>query len=136
MLAMRWVHDLDAFNGLTVEEQQRVIGRTKQDSLELSGAAKPATAHIARVEISVDGHEEEIFRRSVPYGTVTEYGLNFVAFSADPTRYERMLARMFGTAGDGVRDRLTDFSRAVAGARYFAPSLNALNELGGPEEEG
>ena len=45
-----------------------------------------------------------------------------------------MLARMFGTSGDGVHDRLTDFSRPVSGAYYFAPSLNALNELAGPEE--
>ena len=75
-----------------------------------------------------------IFRRSVPYGNVGEHGLYFVAFSADPSRYDRMLARMFGTSGDGLRDRLTDFSRAVSGAYYFAPSLNALNELAGPEE--
>ena len=91
-------------------------------------------AHIARVELSVGSEELEIFRRSVPYGTATEYGLYFVAFSADPTRYDRMLARMFGTTADGVRDRLTDFSRPVSGTYYFAPSLNALNELAGPED--
>jgi deferrochelatase/peroxidase EfeB len=45
-----------------------------------------------------------------------------------------MLAQMFGT-GDGVRDRLTDFSRPTSAAFYFAPSSNALNELGGPEED-
>jgi deferrochelatase/peroxidase EfeB len=43
-----------------------------------------------------------------------------------------MLSRMFGTSEDGVRDRLTDFSRPTGGAYYFAPSLNALNELAGP----
>ena len=42
-----------------------------------------------------------------------------------------MLARMFGTTGDGVHDRLIDFSRPVSGAYYFAPSLNALSELAG-----
>ena len=36
VLAMRWVDDLVAFNQLSVEEQQRVIGRTKPDSIELS----------------------------------------------------------------------------------------------------
>jgi len=70
----------------------------------------------------------------VPYGTVGEYGLNFVAFSADPSRYDHMLARMFGNAGDGTYDRLTEFSRPVSGAYYFAPSRNALNELAGAEE--
>src|SRR5439155_1306802 len=82
------------------------------------------TAHIARVTIDVAGEELKIFRRSVPYGTVEEHGLYFIAFSADPSRYDRMLARMFGTAGDGVHDRLIDFSRPVSGAYYFAPSIN------------
>ncbi len=135
VLVMRWVHDLEAFNQLAVEEQQHVIGRTKPDSVELSEAAKPPTAHIARVTIEVGGEELKIFRRSVPYGTVREHGLYFVAFSADQSRYDRMLARMFGTTGDGVHDRLIDFSRPVSGAYYFAPSLNALNELAGAEEE-
>src|SRR5271166_4107767 len=132
VLAMRWVHDLLAFNRLSVTEQQRVFGRTKADSAELSDAEKPPTAHIARVEITEGGEELEIFRRSVPYGTAEEHGLYFVAFSAERSRYDRMLARMFGTAADGVRDHLTDFSRPVTGAYYFAPSLNALNELAGP----
>jgi putative iron-dependent peroxidase len=132
---MRWMHDLEAFNRISVEEQERVIGRTKPDSVELTDAAKPPTAHIARVTIDVGSEELKIYRRSVPYGTVEEHGLYFVAFSADPSRYDRMLARMFGTAGDGVRDRLIDFSRPVSGAYYFAPSINALNELAGPEED-
>jgi len=135
VLAMRWVHDLDSFHRLSVSEQERVIGRTKLDSVELPTVEKPPTSHISRVEIEADGQELEIFRRSVPYGTVGEHGLYFVAFSADPSRFERMLARMFGTAGDGIRDRLTDFSQPVSGAYYFAPSLNALNELANPDEE-
>ena len=87
-------------------------------------------AHIARVEL---GDDDEIFRRSVPYGSVVEHGLYFVAFSADPSRYDRMLARMFGI--DGPRDRLTDFSRPVSAGYYFAPSGTALRELAGPEDE-
>ena len=129
VLTMRWVHDLVAFNRLSIAEQQNVFGRTKADSVELSAAEKPPSAHIARVEVEVDDQELEIFRRSVPFGTSQEYGLYFVAFSAERSRYDLMLARMFGTAGDGLHDRLTDFSRPVSGAYYFAPSLNVLNEL-------
>ena len=73
--------------------------------------------------------ELEIYRRSAPYGTVREHGLYFVAFSADRTRFDKMLARMFGTTGDGLHDHLTDFSRPVSGAYYFAPSLQALAAL-------
>lgn len=75
VLAMRWVHDLDAFNQLSVAQQERVIGRTKVDSIELSEADKPPTAHIERVSVESGGVELEIFRRSVPYGTVGEAGL-------------------------------------------------------------
>jgi len=64
---------------------------------------------------------------------VEEHGLYFLAFSADPARYDRMLARMFGVSGDGLQDRLTKFSRAVSGAYYFAPSLQSLNDLAGPD---
>jgi putative iron-dependent peroxidase len=97
----------------------------------LPDAVKPRSAHVARMTIEEDGHELEIYRRSVPYGNVEEHGLYFVAFSADRSRYDRMLARMFGTAGDGVLDRLGEFSRPVSGAYYFAPSYNELNELAG-----
>lgn len=135
VLVMRWVHDLEAFHRLSVADQERVIGRTKQDSVELSEAEMPPEAHIARVQVLEDDHELELFRRSVPYGTVAEHGLNFVAFSADPSRFDRMLARMFGTSGDGSYDRLTDFSRPVSGAYYFAPSIDALNEVAGPEPD-
>jgi len=133
VLNMRWVHDLRGFDRLSVEDQQRVIGRTKADSQELPSTEKPDTAHISRVETRMEGRELEIFRRSVPYGTALEHGLNFVAFSAERSRYDRMLSRMFGLAPDGLRDRLTDFSRPVSGAYYFAPSLNALNALAGED---
>lgn len=133
VIAMRWVHDLEAFGELTVEEQQNVFGRTKPDSVELLDGVRPPTAHISRVQVDVDGAELEIFRRSVPYGTVAEHGLYFVAFSADRSRFDTMLARMFGTYGDGRRDRLLDFSRPSRAAYYFAPSLNALEALAGPE---
>jgi putative iron-dependent peroxidase len=80
--------------------------------------------------IEEDGEELEIYRRSTPYGTVAEHGLYFVAFSADPSRFDKMLARMFGTSGDGIHDHLTDFSSPVSGSYYFAPSLESLASLG------
>jgi porphyrinogen peroxidase len=137
VLAMRWVHDLDSFEALTAGEQEDTFGRTKPDSIELEDDVKPPTAHIARVEIEDDaGNELPIYRRSVPYGTVAEHGLYFVAFSADRARYDRMLGRMFGTDGDGRHDRLTDFSRPVSGAYYFAPPLTLLMEMAMPIGEG
>ena len=135
VLVMHWVHDLIEFERLSVEEQRRVIGRTKADNVELPDAEKPPTAHISRVQVTVGDQELEIFRRSVPYGSPREHGLYFVAFSAERSRYDVMLARMFGNTEDGIHDRLTEFSRPVSGAYYFAPSQNALREVGGPETD-
>jgi putative iron-dependent peroxidase len=130
VLTQKWIHDLGRFGALSEAEQEAVIGRTKPDSRELEGADKPADAHIGRVEIhDAAGEELPIFRRSSPYGTVTEAGLYFLAFGADQRRFLEMLSRMFGTSADGVRDRLTDFSRPVTGSFFFAPSVEALHAL-------
>ena len=129
VLAMRWVHRLDQLGALTVPEQEAVIGRTKPDSVELDAGRKPPTAHIARVELRGEsGEEMPIYRRSVPYGSMDVHGL-CVAFSADVARFDKMLARMFGAEGDGLYDRLTDFSRPVSGSYYFAPALSLLAQL-------
>jgi putative iron-dependent peroxidase len=132
VLTMRWIHDLEAFDRLTVEDQQQVFGRTKADSIEFVGAKLPPNAHIARTQIHDDGGEEiPIYRRNVPYGTTREAGVYFLGFGADHDRFDRMLRRMFGPSDDGLHDRLTDFSRPVSGAYYFAPSLTLLAKLAG-----
>ena len=129
MLAMRWMHDLPAFNALPIPEQEAVIGRTKEESDELPPELKPETAHISRMEVESGGEELQIYRRSTPYGNMKEKGLYFLAFSADPGRYEQMLARMYGVSEDGVEDRLTDFSRPVSGSYFFTPSRELLAEV-------
>jgi porphyrinogen peroxidase len=129
VIAQRWVHDLEKFHAQAIPDQEATIGRTKPDSIELDDARKPPTAHIARVVIEEHGEELEIYRRSTPYGTIAEHGLYFLAFSAELSRFDKMLARMFGVT-DGIRDHLTDFTRPVSGSYYFAPSLEALARLG------
>lgn len=123
VLVMRFIHNLQAFHALPVEEQERIIGRKKSDSTALSKEARHPTGHLARVQIDDEtGKEIEIYRRSVPYGTVKEHGLYFIAFSAEQSRVLKMIRNMTGMA-DGEYDRLTDFSRPVSAAFYFAPSL-------------
>jgi putative iron-dependent peroxidase len=126
----RYVHDLTAWGGLPVPEQEKVIGRRKRDSRELSDRAKPPTAHISRTVIEEGGEELEILRHSFPYGTSSESGLFFIAYTRDLAIPEQMLSRMLGSSGDGLHDRLMEFSRAVSGANFFAPSLRMLRSLG------
>jgi putative iron-dependent peroxidase len=127
--AQRYVHDLAKWQSLPVAEQEQVIGRRKRDSRELSSRAKPPTAHISRTVIEEDGEELEILRHSFPYGTTSECGLFFLAYTRDLGIPEKMLRRMLGAAGDGLHDRLMEFSRAVSGASFFAPSLRVLRSL-------
>jgi putative iron-dependent peroxidase len=130
VFTQRYVHDLAKWGGLSIHEQELVFGRTKRASRELSDRAKPPTAHIARTEIEEDGKELEIVRHGFPYGTTSERGIFFMAYTKDLTRPEKMLRRMVGTAGDGLHDRLLEFTRAVSGANFFAPSLRLLRSLG------
>ena len=133
VIAQRWIHDLDSFNGLEVAQQQEVFGRTKPDSVALPRAERPVDAHIMRAELlDDDGEERQIYRRSVPFGNAAERGLYFLGFSCERDRFDGMLARMFGTSGDGVRDHLLDFSRAVTGSYYFAPSVEDLTAVSAP----
>jgi len=130
MLVQRYVHDLTRWRRLDVADQEMVIGRTKADDVELSDETKPDTAHIARVVIEEDGEELEILRHSLPYGDQHEAGLVFMAYCRTPRIFDLMLDRMFLTDAEGHYDHLMDFTRAVSGAYYFAPSLESLRSLG------
>lgn len=130
VFTQRYAHDLARWLEVPLAEQEGAIGRRKRDSAELSARKKPETAHISRVVIEEDGEELQIVRHSFPYGTVTESGLFFIAYTKDLGIPERMLRRMMGVGGDGRHDHLMDFTRAVTGATFFAPSLVRLRALG------
>jgi putative iron-dependent peroxidase len=103
LLFQIWRHETRAWETLGVRGQERAMGRTKADDVEFSDEDKPASAHIARANIEVDGEERKIFRRNVAYGGVTEHGTAFVGFAQDRWRMHEMLRRMAG-ATDGIRD--------------------------------
>jgi porphyrinogen peroxidase len=120
LLLQKWSHDATAWESLPVAKQEQVIGRTKDDSIELDG--KPADSHVARTDQDRFG---KIFRRNMPYGTVTDHGTMFVGFSADQRPLATMLESMAGLA-DGVRDALTRYTQPLTGAYYFVPSTESL----------
>ena len=129
LLLQRWAHDGAAWEALTRAEQERVMGRTKPDSVELPD--KPANSHVASTDQERFG---DIFRRNMPYGTVTDHGTVFVGFSAEQRRLSAMLDSMAGRV-DGVRDALTGYTRPLTGAYYFIPSIEALRRCRPPGEE-
>jgi len=123
LLLQKWRHKSAAWEALPVEQQERVMGRTKLDSVELED--KPADSHVARTDQDQFGH---IFRRNMPYGRVSEHGTMFVGFSAEQTRLSRMLASMAGVK-NGSPDALTRYSQPLTGSYYFVPSVESLLKL-------
>lgn len=128
VLAQRWVHDLVGFGHLAIGDQEQVIGRTKPDSIELTGDAMPPDSHVSRTDLP----GASIFRRSVPVGGVRDAGLFFLAFSRDQGRFVRLLDSMFGRAEDGRHDRLLGYSRPISGSFYYAPPTQVLAEAFDP----
>ena len=108
-----------------------MIGRTKQDDVEMDDEFKPSTAHIARVVIDEDGHELEILRQSMPYGHLGEMGLMFASYARSAKPFTRMLQMMFQLDDEGNYDHLLNYSRPVNGASLFAPSVDFLKRMAG-----
>jgi putative iron-dependent peroxidase len=123
LLLQKWKHKTAKWEALPVDQQERIMGRTKSDSIELEN--KPADSHVARTDQDEFGH---IFRRNMPYGNVADHGTMFVGFSADQKRLSRMLDSMAGLI-TGTRDALTHFTEPLTGSYYFVPSVESLRRL-------
>jgi putative iron-dependent peroxidase len=120
LLLQKWKHKVAEWEALPIDQQERIMGRTKLNSVELEN--KPASSHVARTDQDEFGH---IFRRNMPYGNVQDHGTVFVGFSADQKRLSRMLESMAGVI-DGTRDALTRFTQPLTGSYYFVPSVESL----------
>ena len=133
LLLQKWVHHAAAWEALPVMNQERIIGRTKLESVELPEKITGPTSHVARTTVRVGEEERKIFRRNTPYGQVEEHGTMFVGYSKDQTVLQTMLDRMAGIP-DGIRDGLTYYSNPLTGAYYFVPAVEAISRFGSLEE--
>jgi len=135
VIVQKYLHDLASWDALPVEEQERAIGRTKLSDIELSDELKPANSHVALNTIEdPDGTERQILRANMPFGEVgrAEFGTYYIAYAATPSVTEQMLVNMFTGNPPGNYDRILDFSTAVTGGLFFAPSADFLDDLPDP----
>lgn len=132
LLFQKWRH-LPTWRGLGVKEQERVIGRTKPDSIEFAEDVMPDDSHVSRTVVEEHGAELAIYRRNVAYGGPTEHGTVFVGFCASQHPLDVMLRRMAG-ADDGPRDALTRYTEPLSGAYYLVPSSEGLNSFVGDDD--
>jgi porphyrinogen peroxidase len=131
VIVQKYLHDLDGWNALSTEAQERIIGRTKLSDVELDDSVKPTSAHNALTTIIEDGKEFQILRDNMPFGRAGEgeFGTYFIGYSRSPRITEQMLENMFVGRPPGNYDRLLDFSRAVTGSLFFVPSATFLESV-------
>ena len=129
----KYLHDMEAWNALSTEEQEKAIGRRKFNDVELTDEEKPDNAHNAVTNISDEnGNELKIVRANMPFANPSrgEYGTYFIGYAGTFSTTRRMLENMFVGDPAGNTDRLLDFSTAVTGTLFFVPSLDVIEALG------
>ena len=95
VIVQKYLHDLTTWNAMTVEEQERVIGRTKLDDIELPDDVKPA--ELARRAEHDRGRrrqraEDRARQHAVRQVGKGEFGTYFIGYAPTPTVTEQMLA--------------------------------------------
>jgi putative iron-dependent peroxidase len=132
VIVQKYLHDLTAWNAISVEEQERVVGRTKLTDIELSDEVKPSNSHVAlNTIVEENGEQLQIVRDNMPFGRVgaAEFGTYFIGYAATPAVTEQMLSNMFIGRPPGNTDRILDFSIAVTGSLFFVPTADFLDNL-------
>jgi porphyrinogen peroxidase len=131
VIVQKYLHDMDGWNALPTETQERIIGRTKLSDIELDDSIKPTSAHNALTTITENGKELQIVRDNMPFGRpgTGEFGTYFIGYCRTPRVTEQMIENMFVGRPPGNYDRLLDFSRAVTGTLFFVPSATFLESL-------
>jgi porphyrinogen peroxidase len=138
-IVQKYHHDLRAWDAVSTEEQELIVGRTKLADLELPDEVKPPNSHLAlNVITGPDGEERQIMRFNMPFGRVgaAEFGTYYIAYARTSGLIEQMLTNMFIGHPPGNTDRILDFSTAVTGCLFFVPSADLLEDLtpaGSPE---
>jgi len=132
VIVQKYLHDMAGWNALSVEMQERIIGRTKLTNIELDTEIKPSSSHSSLTTLVENGQEVKILRDNMPFGHpgMGEFGTYFIGYARSPAPIEQMLENMFVGRPPGNYDRLLDYSRAVTGCLFFVPSANLLDALG------
>jgi len=132
VMVQKYLHDMNGWNALSTEAQENIIGRKKLSDIELDDSVKPTCSHSSLTTIEENGKEMKILRDNMPFGNAArgEFGTYFIGYCRTPRTLEQMIENMFVGRPPGNYDRLLDFSRAVTGNLFFAPSATFLEALG------
>jgi putative iron-dependent peroxidase len=128
LFVQKYIHDLNAFNALSVTEQEKVFGRSKHDDIEMPDDIKPSNSHSALANV---GDDFKVIRDNMPFGnrTKNEMGTYFIAYASTFSTVKKMLNNMFIGSPPGNYDRLLDFSIAKTGTLFFVPPVSFLDDI-------
>jgi len=131
VIVQKYLHDLDRWNKVPVEEQENIVGRHKLSDIEQRDADKKPYAHNVLTNIEENGEQLQILRDNMPFGEIGkgEFGTYFIGFARSPSRIEKMLQNMFVGNPPGTYDHILDFSRAVTGCLFFVPTSTFLDAV-------
>ncbi|WP_099332611.1 Dyp-type peroxidase [Actinomyces minihominis] len=133
ILVQKYLHELTAWDNLTTEQQETIIGRTKVTNIELPDAEGDAQKSHKTLNTIDDaqGVEQDIVRDNMPFGSPAagEFGTYFISYAGDLQITEEMLRHMFIGNPPGKYDQILDFSTAVTGAVFFALPLDFMEVL-------
>ncbi len=139
VVVQKYLHDLGAWNALSVEEQERAFGRTKLSDVEFPDEEKAANSHLAlNTIVDENGDQQQIMRFNMPFGRVGagEFGTYYVGYARSPDVMEQMLENMFAGKPPGNYDRILDFSTALTGNLFFVPTVDFLDDPPEPSPAG
>lgn len=128
LFVQKYIHDMNAWRNLPIHEQEKVIGRSKADDIEMDDDEKPSNSHSALANV---GDDKKIVRDNMPFGnpSTNEMGTYFISYASTFATVNEMLERMFIGEPVGNYDRILDFSTAKTGSLYFVPSLDLLDSF-------
>jgi putative iron-dependent peroxidase len=131
VMVQKYIHDMTGWNALSTEAQEKIIGRKKLSDIELDESVKPTSSHSSLTTIEENGREMKILRDNMPFGQAAqgEFGTYFIGYCRSPRTLEQMLQNMFVGRPPGNYDHLLDFSRAITGNLFFAPSATFLEAV-------
>jgi len=130
LFVQKYVHNLTSWKELSTEQQEKVIGRSKANDIEMADDVKPANSHIALANV---GDDLKIVRDNMPFGNMStnEMGTYFIAYASTFTTVQKMLSNMFIGSPAGNYDRILDFSTAKTGSLFFVPTFNMIDDFAG-----
>jgi len=132
VVVQKYLHNLDKWRALDTATQERIVGRTKVDNVELEDSAAPDSHKQLTTIVDAQGVEHDILRDNMPFGSPGhgEFGTYFIGYARNLWVIEKMLENMFKGMSAGRYDRILDFSTPMTGTTFFAPSYSMLKNLG------